>query len=300
MDLSVEADGLLRKVRKPEFRFIVLFVKELLSILAPANKMLQSRNMDLNTATDIVMLVVESVRKLRSDSKFKHIIDSDFVDMSSYRASKKRRIIPNTTALNDSIVLETLPAHSSTSVSVSDIESDMRRLFFRIIDRTITELESRFCFSNTALLKSLSCLTSKTNLLDKEMLAPLAKLCSIDLQRNGDEIETARAFLLQKIPGSSFETLDKIVPILFEFREAFPCAYRLYASALTIGASTSTCEASFSTLTRIITPYRRSMLHERKVNLALLSFESQFTNSIDEEDFTKRFNNVKNRRLQLW
>ena len=94
--------------------------------------------------------------------------------------------------------------------------------------------------------------------------------------------------------------LYELAEFMYSYRDAFPSLYRLIASALTIGASSSTCEASFSALTRVLTPYRRSMLHQRKADLVLLAYESSVTKKIDSELFLKRFNNSKNRRLQLY
>jgi len=50
----------------------------------------------------------------------------------------------------------------------------------------------------------------------------------------------------------------------------------ILAAAHTFGASSATCESSFSTMARILTYYRRSMLQVqvRKSNLVLLAFES--------------------------
>jgi hypothetical protein len=55
-----------------------------------------------------------------------------------------------------------------------------------------------------------------------------------------------------------------------------------------------------STLSRILTPYRRSMLQERKANLIILAHEKELTNGIQPESFLKNFNQQKTRRLQLW
>ena len=60
--------------------------------------------------------------------------------------------------------------------------------------------------------------------------------------------------------------------ILFPLIAAFPNVYSIYAASLTFGVTTAACEASFSTLTRVLTPYRRSVTQSRKANLVLLSF----------------------------
>ena len=52
-----------------------------------------------------------------------------------------------------------------------------------------------------------------------------------------------------------------------------PSVNNIMHLALTFGASSGTCESTFSTLTRILTPYRGSMLHQRKADLVLLAFD---------------------------
>lgn len=74
--------------------------------------------------------------------------------------------------------------------------------------------------------------------------------------------------------------------------------YQLYAGALTIGVSTATCENSFSALTRVLRPYRRSMGHERKVQLVLLAFEKALTMNVNLNAFVEKFA-LKSRRIVL-
>ena len=70
-----------------------------------------------------------------------------------------------------------------------------------------------------------------------------------------------------------------------QYREAFPSVYQLYAGALTIAVSTAACENSFSKLKRVLRPYRRSMGHERKVQLVLMAFEKTLTIGLYECQF---------------
>jgi hypothetical protein len=93
--------------------------------------------------------------------------------------------------------------------------------------------------------------------------------------------------------------LHYISETLYSVKDAVPNVYSLYATALTFGASSATCEASFSSLTRVMTPYRRSMKHRRKANLALMSFESNYTKTLDMRVFLQRFA-MKSRKIQLY
>jgi len=62
----------------------------------------------------------------------------------------------------------------------------------------------------------------------------------------------------------------------------------------------ATCEA-FSTLTRVLAAYRRSMTHERKRNLVILAFLRSYTKNVKMEEVLRCFSRPKNsRKLQLF
>ena len=64
---------------------------------------------------------------------------------------------------------------------------------------------------------------------------------------------------------------------------AVPSVNNILRIALTFGASSATCEGIFFTLARILTEYRRSMLHQRKADLVLLAFEHDLTEKLLSE-----------------
>ena len=183
---------------------------------------------------------------------------------------------------------------------------ELHELYVGVIDSTVGEIRARFSAKNIALLKSLKSLIAlqeleaSTSLVND--LEPLGRLCNVELPRCKEEIFSGLSFVARKNnenPGCMISLHDQVL-LMERYRDAFPSLYRLLASALTIGASSSTCEATFSTLTRVLTPYRRSMLHARKADLVLLAYESDITNSLKSEDFLMRFNACKNRKLQLF
>jgi hypothetical protein len=101
------------------------------------------------------------------------------------------------------------------------------------------------------------------------------------------ELLVGQSFLRKKLPlDYSFE---KTTNLVFQFKDAFPSLYTLYAGASTIGISTATCENSFSTLTRILHPRRRAMTHQRKSQLVRFAFEEKLTRDIDLDKFIQKF-----------
>jgi len=196
-----------------------------------------------------------------------------------------------------------MPRRTDTSANQ---KIELRQLYCGVIDQTVGEIKTRFSANNIALLKSLKALVAfedfESNASFIKDLGPLGRLCDVDLIQSHEEIIAGMSFVRRKNyenPGC-MDNLHKQVLVMLKYRDAFPSLYRLLASALTIGASSSTCEASFSALARILTPYRRSMLHKRKADLVLLAYEQEITNSIKIEEFLVRFNAAKDRKLQLY
>lgn len=106
----------------------------------------------------------------------------------------------------------------------------------------------------------------------------------------------AKPMLLKKFPNEA--DLSSVCKNLQEYKEAFPQLHKLYVTALVIGVSSASCESSFSTLSRVLTPYRRTMLHQRKRNLVILAHEKSITNNLDMDEFVRVFAQG-NRRLLL-
>lgn len=60
-EVRVEASGLLREIGEPNFLFIANFVHTILSLLTPANTILQGEETDLMTGLSVVISVTECV-----------------------------------------------------------------------------------------------------------------------------------------------------------------------------------------------------------------------------------------------
>jgi hypothetical protein len=69
-DAIAEATGLLSVMQSIRFRFSASLMKTVLGIIAPADKILQSRASDLNQAMSLVDVVKEEITKLRCDEMF--------------------------------------------------------------------------------------------------------------------------------------------------------------------------------------------------------------------------------------
>ena len=161
----------------------------------------------------------------------------------------------------------------------------------------LTQVDRRFGESNQSLFQAVDSLVpSSHSFLVEKSLQPLSQLLGIDQNTLAGELPIAAQLCRNKLQQDS--TLEEATLTMRQYQEAFPSVYQLYAGALTIGVSTTTCENSFSALTRVLGSYRRSMGHERKVQLVLLAFEKALTMNVNLNAFVEKFA-LKSRRIVL-
>ena len=103
--------------------------------------------------------------------------------------------------------------------------------------------------------------------MEKVALQPLADLAGLVL--DDAELQLAKKFFALETDRANYPA-----------SEAMPTVRQIVSLARTIGVSTAVCESSFSTLKRILTPKRRSMLNQRKADLILKSFEKKLAKNI--------------------
>ena len=130
----------------------------------------------------------------------------------------------------------------------------------------------------------------------KKYLKPLLLLTAIDLEALDTESKVSKSFLLNKISDSKyfgFTFLSEAMQILLPFKEAFPFTYKVHCTAQTFDVSTVSCERTFSCLTQILAPNRRSMSQEILRNLTLLSCENDMTAKLCKETFLEQFKRKK-------
>jgi len=63
-----------------------------------------------------------------------------------------------------------------------------------------------------------------------------------------------------------------------------PGVQRIIQLSRVIAVSTAACESSFSTLKRVLTPHRILMLHSRKADLILISYERELAGSMTDAE----------------
>jgi len=82
------------------------------------------------------------------------------------------------------------------------------------------------------------------------------------------ETTTVKSIVSSKLPDVFLNeytrlNLDQFLKWFCKYKAAFTTIYLLLSVGLTVGVSTATCEASFSSVVRILTPYCRCTTHDR-------------------------------------
>lgn len=292
-DLCTEACGLLTQLNCLNFFDTGRFLLRVLGALKPANSILQSQTVDLCTAGEVVAASLSTLKELRCDSFW----EEHFSHCGSTPNPPKRRRTVNS-QLDGSIILSSI-GHGDSNNLASAPNQAFKRAMYNILDRAIVEMETRFCQKNVDLMKATSFLLPKSvSFLDPSLLQPLQVLAGQELNDVGlqNEIAVAKTLLVNNL--STDANLSEVCKCIQQYKEAFPMLHKLYVTALIIGVSSAACESSFSTLTRILTPLRRTMLHSRKTHLVILAHEKQITKNLDMNEFVLEFSK-SNRRLIL-
>lgn len=121
----------------------------------------------------------------------------------------------------------------------------------------------------------------------------IAKVYLDDIRERNDELNKLEGPKDKKIKTNALTELYKV-------RQGMENVYKLFAAIDTFPSGTAVCESSFSALTRIMRPQRVGMLTKRLNNLSFLAFEHKRLASVDLDIVLKKFNDLKNRKVQLF
>ncbi|XP_051791533.1 uncharacterized protein LOC127530015 [Erpetoichthys calabaricus] len=194
VDLCTEASGLLCQIKRHYFFEIGKFLVRVLGVLKPANAILQSQSVDLCSASEVVSGALDSLKNIREDDCWG--VSSPAEDES--HPTKRRRTMSK--HLGQSVVLSTLGHTDSGDPTISPYQS-LKRSLLNILDRAISEMETRFSHKNIDLMTTISSLAPKSSaFLDSTLLHPLAVMAGTvaDVVSLKNEVLVAKQMLLKK------------------------------------------------------------------------------------------------------
>lgn len=287
---SAEARGLLLQVSSFQFVLCLVIFDRILSCTKSLSDMLQSTQLDLARAADLVSVTVETLEEFRSDQEwqkvFKYCESVCNTHNVALDTNSRSRRLPK--RLEDGILLE--------GASIRDTSCDYKiSLFYPILDAVLSELRRRFTSKNVNIMKALqSCNPASSHFLDVAYLTPLINTYSLDKRALESELPLVKRMLAKKSMQDMSDALLELAPL----SAAFPVSLQLLQIAMTISVSTAKCERCFSALKRIKTYLRNSMSEQRLTDLAVLSIECDFSDSLELYLVMDNFAH-KNRRIIL-
>ncbi|XP_055304939.1 uncharacterized protein LOC129569799 [Sitodiplosis mosellana] len=292
------ASGLSSAIMEKKFLFMLHFLCHLLSLIEPANKMLQSREIGFIQAKPIIESVHKTVLDQRTDEAFNRFLQIAEKVMSNFEDFEPRpqRIRQRSTRLNNSIVLETLGERHIEVDAQNNVEKEtllLKSQYFNVIDRVSSEMARRFD-ENTDILTAIDEVNNiGDDDFDRNALKPLSEI-NLTLPSEA-ELSVVKQFLSKEKNKQGMSKLEKLFPV----REAMNDTYQLLEAAETFASSTAVSECSFSALSRIDTVRRMAMTDKRLCNLTFLAFEKKKLKTLDDNSIMRKFNE-KNRRLSLF
>lgn len=289
------ATGIHACITKRQFIYTMFFMKEILEIIKPADKILQSREIGYVDAVPVIKAVLNALEGLRKDEEFEKF------------DQKAEELIAHISDTN------TQPRRVHTRSSSIEIrQNHIRPSYFEILDTIISEIKSRF-EENDSILITLC----NAREMELSSFKPLADLNRIDLPSER-ELQIAKLYLKEQDekqkenendenernddvdPDDKKVEKQNILQRLYPVRAAFGKVYKLFCAIETFACSTAISECSFSCLARVGILGRVHMSNERLRNLSFLAFESKEFTRIDAEEILRHFNENKARRLQIY
>lgn len=201
-------------------------------------------------------------------------------------AESRRRRLPHNLA--QYITMEGVP---SDHQAIRTKEEFRLHVYIPIIERVLGELNRRFNANTPILLGIISLQPEKDTFLNLEKLKPLVEHYQCDMDSVEAEIKllpnTIRRYESQN--GCVVNNLYQFVNLLEEYKLAFHEIYKLAVIALTIPASSASCERTFSCMRRLKTYLRNRMGSVRLSNLAVLAVERRIAMTLDMNDVVDKF-----------
>ena len=177
-DKAVEAKGFLLQIKC--FKFVVSLVvfDRILSCSRCLSDALQSTQLDLAKATDLVLATKQTFEEFRTDQSWNKVYDyavriADHHSINVTVPSRQQRQTRLPKRLEDTVVL-TFTGHRDVPVNCSDHYKTT--LYFAVLDTFVSELNRRFDSKNMKIMKAIqACSPEAKNVLCPEDLSVLAK-----------------------------------------------------------------------------------------------------------------------------
>ncbi|XP_034033315.1 zinc finger MYM-type protein 1-like [Thalassophryne amazonica] len=294
---KVDAQSLLQQIQTKKFLFLLVTFGKLFETSSFATQGLQSPTLSVTGCIDLIEglkdsfaefrdkpeCVFQQVMKLTEDLMQKCEITSWDITVGT-----RKRSLPS--RLTDSVVSTTLG--KATAVRNDD---DLRHIWNDILDRQLTELDTRFQEDQYGIMKAAAAFLPQSQTFgEKESLHSVCNHYNISVR--DAELAVFYEQLKRKALNENFPSLMEVLDI--RPADIFPNLNRVLQVILTLPITSCSVERLFSTVGHIKNYLRSKMNTDRLNHLSLLSFEREISDSLDYDEIITIFNR-KPRRLRL-
>ena len=281
------------------FSFLVSLVTfdKILSFTKHASDQLQSPDLDLSSAADLVAATQSSLLDYRTDEMWHKlytyvecIANHHCIEISSPLPHSVRRSRQPPKHLSSSVIFDSTGSRQPvTSIHVASDEYKIK-FYFPVLDSFLAEISRHFDNKNLNIMIAIQlCHPTSKFFLVTDSLQPLVD--AYDLPKDKIEIEASLA--KRMLEGKELTSIGDVLLELKPLSSAFPNLSRL---AMAIAVSTAQCERSFSTVKLVKGHLRSTMGDERLANMAILLIERKISAGINLEDVVTEFSGLDNNR----
>ena len=292
---AIEAAGLHHHIHNFKFIACLVIFTRIMSFTKCLSDQLQSKDLDLTKATELVVSTMDTLQELRSDETWNHTFKY-ITDVAALHGIEPSRCSTRSynSALSDDYVVDSTIGHRS---SLNTSQSLKVNTYFPVLDHILSEMKRRFSETHLGIMKAVqACNPTSSHFLEESDLKEMSTLYSVNDDLLANECLLAKRTLADKNLESALDVYGHLLPL----QTAFPILIKLFRIALTLAVSTAQCERSFSALKRIKTYLRTTMSEQRLSDMSLLSIERDLSNTISFDDVIERFENSdKNRNIIL-
>lgn len=274
----------------------------LLNLTKLLSDMLQSPQLDLASAINLVQTVEDDLADRRGEAAWEKIwkesIDlAEACDIDLHEAPVRRRRQPRRL---EGFSVEAPIGNRPKLVTQSDY---CTQVYYPVIDRLKAELENRFSNDACRVLTGVAALNPKDDtFLDDAPIVGMAQHYGVQAGNIPAELTLVRRLVRRRADsGQPVTTPLEFSNMLKPYCDAFTDVYQMLCISVTMPVSSASCERSFSCLKLIKTYLRNSSGHARTSDLGVISINSKRAKSLIMDSVIDAFaRNHNNRRIILF
>ncbi|XP_008186212.1 uncharacterized protein LOC103310277 [Acyrthosiphon pisum] len=242
---------------------------------------LQSPNLDLLTAVQLINGLKNSLTKFRSDdnyftSLYKKVLEVCNEHNIEIPSVKKRKISKK---IND----------SNTQYISTDKKSEMKHfVYFVVLDDLLNGIQERFSQETLTLITAFGHLINfELSKSDITTLSTTFDLSALDIEGEYNILKSLPDFNQGSSTMVIHNWLDKLKKN--DLSKSFPNIFKTLSLFVTIPVTSCSCERAFSKLSLVKNKLRNQMLQERLECLLMIFLEQEMATNLDYEEIIEEF-----------